>query len=122
MINVKYNPAEYSLEVTGHAGTGPQGHDIICAAASMLTYTLAAMLTETGGMDEEILQDEENAVFRAKANPDILHMYPGRIIYDTIVTGFEGLAKTHPEAVALEVFIEEEEEIEEGPEDEEEEE
>ena len=36
------------LVVQGHAGYGPAGQDIVCAAASALVYALAETLTETG--------------------------------------------------------------------------
>lgn len=33
------------LRLTGHAGAGAKGHDVVCAGASMLAYTLAQVLT-----------------------------------------------------------------------------
>lgn len=36
------------LVVQGHAGYGPAGQDIVCAAASALVYALAETLAETG--------------------------------------------------------------------------
>ncbi|OUQ12087.1 hypothetical protein B5E84_19360 [Lachnoclostridium sp. An14] len=44
MIHVKIRPD--GLSVDGHAGAGPYGHDIVCAAVSALTFTLEAALRE----------------------------------------------------------------------------
>ena len=40
--------ARTRLVVQGHAGYGPAGQDIVCAAASALVYALAETLAETG--------------------------------------------------------------------------
>lgn len=43
MIEVR--AGERRLVVQGHAGYGPEGQDIVCAAASALVYALAETLT-----------------------------------------------------------------------------
>lgn len=51
---IEVQAGERRLVVQGHAGYGPAGQDIVCAAASALVYTLAETLAETGklaGMD-----------------------------------------------------------------------
>lgn len=40
MISVSYAPAIPSLRLSGHAGFAEKGKDIVCAAASILAYTL----------------------------------------------------------------------------------
>lgn len=42
MISVIYSPASQSLRISGHAMWGEKGKDIVCAAASILAYTLKA--------------------------------------------------------------------------------
>jgi uncharacterized protein YsxB (DUF464 family) len=48
MIKVKYaydkDKRECSLLVKGHAGQADVGHDIICASASILAYTIAQVI------------------------------------------------------------------------------
>ena len=46
MIEVR--AGERRLVVQGHAGYGPEGQDIVCAAASALVYALAGVLQEKG--------------------------------------------------------------------------
>lgn len=45
MIRITETP--YTLRVEGHAGAGPQGHDIVCAGVSALVQTLYWSLKET---------------------------------------------------------------------------
>lgn len=42
MMSVRYTPAAPSLRISGHAMFAPRGRDIVCAAASILAYTLSA--------------------------------------------------------------------------------
>ncbi len=41
MIKVIYYREYNRLTVEGHAGSGPEGHDLVCASASALALTLA---------------------------------------------------------------------------------
>ena len=42
MIVVTACPEECFVQVTGHAGSGPKGQDLVCAGVSALVLTLAA--------------------------------------------------------------------------------
>lgn len=47
MIKIRfheYKGGDVSLKVTGHSGSAEKGEDLICAAASMLVYTLAQLV------------------------------------------------------------------------------
>ena len=48
MINVEFkiSKKKMSLEMSGHAGSGDVGHDLVCACASILAYTTAQMAKE----------------------------------------------------------------------------
>jgi len=41
MIKAVYDRKENKITVEGHAYSGEPGHDLICAAASVLIYTIA---------------------------------------------------------------------------------
>lgn len=41
MTRVRYEPALPALEMDGHAGAGARGRDPVCAALSILLFTLA---------------------------------------------------------------------------------
>ena len=59
MIVVKYrdNGHKRKLTVTGHAGYGPYGEDIFCAAASTLIMTLEKALENRGILYNETIRD-----------------------------------------------------------------
>lgn len=44
MIYVTYAPKKRVLKIKGHARFSNEGHDIVCAAASMVFYNLCSML------------------------------------------------------------------------------
>lgn len=46
MIDVIYDRKRLIVKVKGHAQSGEAGHDLVCAAASILVYTLSANVTE----------------------------------------------------------------------------
>lgn len=64
-----------SLRMSGHAGAAEAGKDIICAAASILAYTVAQAMQfmhEQGGLQEKprIQLSDGDAIIAAKPNPD----------------------------------------------------
>lgn len=42
MISVIYDRQDFTLTVRGHANTAEYGHDLVCAAASVLLHTYSA--------------------------------------------------------------------------------
>jgi uncharacterized protein YsxB (DUF464 family) len=73
---------EIVLKVEGHAGQADKGHDIVCSAASILTYTIAQYLqfiNEHGGLQKKphIILNDGNALIVAKPNSE----YEAEVIY-----------------------------------------
>ncbi len=103
MIKVVFTPTEYKLELTGHAGAGMKGTDVVCAAASMLFYTLAESLEQSDGMldDHTIREESGNGCISCVPKEE----YEGNIVrsYWTILNGYQLLAETYPENVVLEI-------------------
>ena len=107
MIYVTYRPDSRKLSIKGHAGAGEKGHDLVCAAASTVFYTLCQML----------LQYDQDAAF---ARPTEMQDEPGNafvrvtpktgfetwIDHDMLfaLTGFRLLAARHPDYVDLKVL------------------
>lgn len=90
------------LSMYGHAGGGEYGHDLICAAATTLAYTLAQVVTnmnERGELKEapviHIAQGEALINFRPR-EPE-----RGRIIMDVLRAGLGCLAHNYPQNIAL---------------------
>ena len=46
MIRVSYETGNHCMTMDGHAGAGEYGHDIVCAAASILMHTLEATVMD----------------------------------------------------------------------------
>ena len=89
MVTVTYD-GRGSLRITGHAGQGPAGHDLVCAAVSALTETLALGFTDVvpGGIRCRV--ETGRAEFRWE------HLTTAQqAVLDTIVTGLRDLAASH---------------------------
>lgn len=95
------------LTVKGHANAGEAGHDIVCASASILYYTMAQIVKSysEGGMLKKqptINIAEGDAVITAKPN----RAYFEEMLYSflCIQTGFILLAKNYPDFVEVTPF------------------
>jgi uncharacterized protein YsxB (DUF464 family) len=98
MIKVTYNPAEYRMEIQGHAEYGEYGHDIVCSAASMLTMTLENMVNDHA---ESLIPQRCRSEGKCKVScsPTKGNKQKCRTIFDTIFGGFELLSMNCPEYV-----------------------
>lgn len=90
------------LSMYGHAEGGAYGHDLICAAATTLAYTLAQVVTNMDGRGElkeapavHIIQGEAQISFRPR------DAERGRITMDVLRAGLGCLAHNYPQNIAL---------------------
>lgn len=88
MIRVCYSPDAPMLTVTGHALYAPKGGDIVCAAASILAYTLI----KSGCAMEEL-----------GCGMRITGGKKDREAFRLIAGGYELLAEGYPENIGFEV-------------------
>lgn len=102
MITVTYHRKWHRLSVEGHAGTGEPGHDLVCAAATILVHTLASHVAELSAgkryVREPYIQVEEgSSVISCKP----VHRYENMVelIYDSVIRGFVLLHEQFPGAV-----------------------
>lgn len=90
----------FELYVSGHAGYNPGGPDIVCAACSILVYTLWDTLMEqqdTGalhGMTTALDDDRGVFTLRATCNDDSITVID--TIFTTVMHGFALLADKYP--------------------------
>lgn len=105
MIQVVYHKLFHRLTVIGHAQSGEPGHDLVCASASILTYTIAANVSElvkTGQAADMVVKLQEgNAEISCKPHHRLQAIVS--LIFDTVCVGFELLAKDYPEYITYEV-------------------
>lgn len=82
------------IVVSGHAGYADHGHDIICAAVSILNDTLANVTAD----DAYMIQIEDGFAHIYFIGPENERR---KAILDTIQTGYELLADSYPEYVRI---------------------
>lgn len=105
MIHVTYHRQYNRLHVEGHAGSGPEGHDLVCAAVSALALTLAgnvSYMQEQEAVRNVILNLKEgDTEIQCTAN----RRYKDSVeqIYRAICVGFELLATRYPKNISYEV-------------------
>lgn len=101
MISVIYDRQDFTLTVRGHANTAEYGHDLVCAAASVLlhTYSAAADLLYNRGYVKRINRDIESgkSCIGAEVLPDYDEVV--RLALDAVVSGYEFLAARYPDAI-----------------------
>ena len=82
MTRIEYSPDARRLRLTGHAGAGEPGRDIVCAALSILMYSLVA-----SGAEGRVEKGEAELLL------------PDRDV-DVALCGFRLLAESYPEYVS----------------------
>jgi uncharacterized protein YsxB (DUF464 family) len=106
MIQVTYHKQYNRVTVKGHAGSGPEGHDLECAAASALALTLAGNVSYMQAQEAvhgvTINLNEGDAEIQCAA----YRRYRDSVaqVYRAICVGFELLATKHPENINYEVL------------------
>ena len=104
MITVRFEKGAYAFLVTGHAGAGPEGHDLVCAAASTLAQTLAEYVQRMKDAGLMLTSDLTITKGRLSLNAipkDGMAQMMIRVSFDTIISGFELLAAKYPNNITL---------------------
>ena len=107
MIEAIYYRKYNRLTVTGHAGSAEHGHDLVCASASMLAYTLAANvanMADHGQVRQPIIKTNEGNA-EISCNPRSNLKATVTMIFDSVCVGFELLAHDYPEFVKYEIRV-----------------
>lgn len=98
MTRVFYDEWGNVMEISGHAGAGTKGYDLVCAAATILMRTLqAAVMEEPAHFLPNVLK--RDGYVRIECNPKTQWKARCRVIYKTIFIGYELLATQYPENV-----------------------
>lgn len=105
MINIEFKPNKYELTITGHAGHGKKGEDIVCSAISILFYSLLKSLSQCHEMFEEKLDFEyKDGKGYVKCKPKVTFEANIALIFWTILNGFEAIAEIFEKNVELVVI------------------
>lgn len=105
MIHVTYYRTYNRVTIEGHALSGVPGHDLVCAGASTLAYTLAA---NVGRMEEmEMVRDALATLEPGKAEISCRSKskFTSLVgaIFNSVCVGFELLARDNPEYICYEI-------------------
>jgi uncharacterized protein YsxB (DUF464 family) len=105
MIHVTYYRQFNRVTVEGHAGSGPEGHDLVCASVSALALTLAGnvsyMESQGAVYGVTIKLMEGNA--EIQCTPYRRYKDSAGQIFRAICVGFELLATQYPKNISYEV-------------------
>lgn len=101
MIQATYNRSAHRLTVTGHTGEGEEAHKLLCAAASALTYTLAAALIDLCAAGQITEPDARLRPGDASLHCHSSHASRGAVLltFDTVARGFALLASRYPDGI-----------------------
>ena len=100
MIQIRYSPEAFRLELNGHAGSAPAGSDLVCCSASTLLFTLYNHLLERGiDIDSELDNISGHALIIAKPKEDEMH--DCSIMFDLIYEGLRDLADEYGDYAKL---------------------
>lgn len=97
-----HRPIRY--RVTGHAGAGPHGEDIVCAAVSALTQTTLIGIEEHLGIQPVVIYDE-TGILEVELPPlqEESRLEQGCTdLLETMLLGLESIARSHPGHVRVE--------------------
>jgi uncharacterized protein YsxB (DUF464 family) len=107
MIQVTYYGQYNRVTIEGHAGSGPEGHDLVCSAVSALALTLAGNVSYMEAQEAVygviINLKEGNA--EIQCNPYRRYKDSVKQIYRAICVGFELLATKYPENISYDVRV-----------------
>ena len=106
MIQVTYHRQYNRVTIEGHAGSGPEGHDLVCASVSALALTLAGnvkyMEAQEAVYGVIIKLEEGNA--EIQCTPYRRYKDSVQQILRSICVGFELLATKYPENISYEAM------------------
>lgn len=105
MIKVIYHRDINCVTMEGHAESVEKGHDLVCASASILVYTLAAFvknLKEARQVYNPTVSLKEGDAL-ISCNPPNRYKGSVTLVFDSICGGFELLARDYPDNITYEI-------------------
>ena len=105
MIKVIYDREQNRVTVEGHARSGEVGHDLVCASASILIYTLASFArhTQKARQSHKLILKLESGDAEVSCKPKKPYKGAITLVFDSICAGFELLARNYPENISYEI-------------------
>lgn len=107
MIEVTYYRQYNRVTVKGHASSGPEGHDLVCAAASALALTLAGNVSYMEAQEavRNVIVNLNEGDTEIQCTPYRRYKDSVEQIYRAICVGFELLATKYPDNISYDVRV-----------------
>ena len=105
MIQVVYNRRSHRITAKGHAHSAEKGADLVCAAASVLLYTLAAnaLSLKEKGYTRHVTAKLNEGDSEIVCIPKCRYESVTDMILSSVCVGFELLAKQYSANVSYEI-------------------
>ncbi len=107
MINVIYDRKRLILKVKGHAQSGESGHDLVCAAASILVYTLASSVAQMSADKKRVRRpviDIREGDTTIACSPVHGMQAVTTLVFDTVCAGYDILQQKYPQNISYQVL------------------
>ena len=105
MITVNYYRDHNRVVVEGHAQSGEPGHDLVCAATTILAYTIGSSvenMVAAGHVKEHHMEFSDGYASISCGAPEGLKSTI-TLMFDTICAGFELLAHDYPDNISYKI-------------------
>jgi len=105
MIRIIHDSDKNCVTIEGHAGSGEPGHDLVCASASILAYTLASFVinAKETGLARNMGVDLKEGDTVISFEPEEEFTFVTKIGFASICAGFAILAHNYPDNVSYEI-------------------
>lgn len=106
MITVTYHRDRHRLTMEGHAQSAEKGHDLVCASATILAYTLAQFvknMNDAGQVRYPTLELKDGYTL-IDCNPPNRIKNSVKLAFDTVCAGFELLARDFPDNISYQIM------------------
>ena len=105
MIEVVYHRKYNRVTVQGHAGSGPEGHDLVCASVSALALTLAGNVAYMQAQEAvyDVITKLEEGNAEIQCTPYRRYRDSAQQIFRAVCVGFELLATKYRENISYDV-------------------
>ena len=105
MIQVTYYRQYNRVTIEGHAGSGPEGHDLVCSAVSALALTLAGNVAYMEAQETVygVTTKLEEGSAEIQCTPYRRYKDSVAQIFRSICVGFELLATKYPQNISYEI-------------------
>lgn len=106
MIKVLYHRNLNRVSIEGHAYSGEKGHDLVCASASILAYTLASFVSnmKNAGQIKYPTIELNDGQALIVCNAPSKYKNSVMLVFDSICGGFDALAQSYPDNISYKVL------------------